>query len=258
MGLDLYAGTLTRYYANNWKSAARQWAEANGLSFSRITPDGEIIAEEEVSADEVQCAVEEWRDQILAAVTAPGKKPYAAWQEDNEKPYYTDKPDWDAFGALLLVAACYFYGEPIPETVSKGWDFEEHPLIKRLSQEPENIWSLFCDTIMWLPLPDSFLFHAPRPTGDQATIATTAALRLELERLNELAWHADENTVRDWIKSEGYPVEGVIGEDGKFSQTELPEQTEYNTESLAKYAFSIFYQSLQFAEENQVPILMDF
>ena len=73
MGLDLYAGTLTRYYANNWKSAARQWAEANGLSFSRITPDGEIIAEEEVSADEVQCAVEEWRDQILAAVTAPGK-----------------------------------------------------------------------------------------------------------------------------------------------------------------------------------------
>ena len=57
---------------------------------------------------------------------------------------------------------------------------------------------------------------------------------------------------------EGYPVEGVIGEDGTFSQTELPEQTEYNTESLAKYAFSIFYQSLQFAEENQVPILMDF
>ena len=50
MGLDLYAGTLTRYYANNWKSAARQWAEANGLSFSRITPDGEIVAEEEVSA----------------------------------------------------------------------------------------------------------------------------------------------------------------------------------------------------------------
>lgn len=75
MGLDLYAGTLTRYYANNWKSAARQWAEANGLSFSRITPDGEIVAEEEVSAGEVQCAVEEWRDQILAAVTVPGKSP---------------------------------------------------------------------------------------------------------------------------------------------------------------------------------------
>lgn len=258
MGLDLYAGTLTRYYANNWKTAARQWAEENGLSFSRVTPDGESIEDEEVSADEVQRAMENWRDRILAAVTAPGKEPYAAWPENNEKPYYTDKPDWDAFGAMLLVAACHFYGEPVPPTVSKGWDFSEHPLIKRLSQEPKKVWSLFRDTIIWLPLPDSFLFRAPRPTGDQVMIATTGALRLELERLNELAWQADEATVRGWGKSEGYPVEGIIGQGGTFSRTELPEQTEYDTQSLAKYAFSIFYQALQFAEENQVPILLDF
>ena len=33
MGLDIYAGTLTRYYAHNWKSAVQQWAEANGYAF---------------------------------------------------------------------------------------------------------------------------------------------------------------------------------------------------------------------------------
>ena len=27
--------------------------------------------------------------------------PMSDWQVDNEKPYYTDKPDWDAFGAML-------------------------------------------------------------------------------------------------------------------------------------------------------------
>lgn len=27
MGLDIYAGTLTRYYAQNWKSVTQQWAE---------------------------------------------------------------------------------------------------------------------------------------------------------------------------------------------------------------------------------------
>ena len=27
MGLELYAGTLTRYYTHNWKSAVQQWAE---------------------------------------------------------------------------------------------------------------------------------------------------------------------------------------------------------------------------------------
>ena len=30
MGLDIYAGTLTRYYSHNWKTAVQQWAEENG------------------------------------------------------------------------------------------------------------------------------------------------------------------------------------------------------------------------------------
>ena len=40
MGMDLYAGTLTRYYARNWKSTVQQWAEANGYTFNRMGPDG--------------------------------------------------------------------------------------------------------------------------------------------------------------------------------------------------------------------------
>ena len=43
-------------------------------------------------------------------IFTPGQALYTPWQEDNEKPYYTDKPDWDAFGAMLLVAACRTYG----------------------------------------------------------------------------------------------------------------------------------------------------
>jgi len=46
--------------------------------------------------------MENWRDQLLTALARPGQEPYAPWPEDNEKPYYTDKPDWDAFGAMLL------------------------------------------------------------------------------------------------------------------------------------------------------------
>ena len=100
MGLDIYAGTLTRYYSHNWKTVVQQWAEENGWGFQKITPDGEAADnEEEMSPAEVQAAVENWRDQILSAISQPGQPPYAPWPEDNEKPYYTDKPDWDAFGA---------------------------------------------------------------------------------------------------------------------------------------------------------------
>ena len=35
MGLDLYAGTFTRYYTRNWKTVVEAWAEANGVDFKR-------------------------------------------------------------------------------------------------------------------------------------------------------------------------------------------------------------------------------
>ena len=143
MGLDIYAGTLTRYYSHNWKTVVQQWAEENGWGFQKITPDGEAADnEEEMSPAEIQAAVENWRDQILSAISRPGQEPYAPWPEDNERPYYTDKPDWDAFGAMLLVAACHTYGEPVPPTVEKNWDFGEHPLISRLASDEERVWSL--------------------------------------------------------------------------------------------------------------------
>ena len=94
-----------------------------------------------MSPAEVQAAVENWRDQILSAISQPGQPPYAPWPEDNEKPYYTDKPDWDAFGAMLLVAACHTYNEPVPSTVEKDWNFGEHPLVARLASDEERVWS---------------------------------------------------------------------------------------------------------------------
>ena len=77
MGLDLYAGTLTRYYSHNWKTVVQQWAEGNGYTFNRITPDGEPAGnEEELSPAEIQAAVENWRDQILGAISQPGQNTY--------------------------------------------------------------------------------------------------------------------------------------------------------------------------------------
>ena len=260
MGLDIYAGTLTRYYAHNWKSAVQQWAEENGYTFQKITPDGAAVddEEEEMRPAEVQDIVENWRDQILAAIAAPGHEPYTPWPEDNEKPYYTDKPDWDAFGAMLLVAACRTYEEPVPPTVEKDWDFMENPVIARLSGDEERVWSLFRGATWWIPLSDSFLFQGPLPTNDTATIGTVGGLRKELEKLNQLAWQADEKTILSWTETEGYPVDGTVGPNGQYSKADIPEHTQYDTESLAKFAFSMFWQAMCFADEQQVPILLDY
>ena len=71
MGLDIYAGTLTRYYSHNWKTVVQQWSEENGYAFNRITPDGESADnEEELSPAEIQAAVgaTDWKIGRIAQV----------------------------------------------------------------------------------------------------------------------------------------------------------------------------------------------
>lgn len=256
MGLDIYAGTLTRYYAQNWKSATQQWAEANGYSYSRITPGGEGGGA--VSAAEVQKDMENWRDDILRAITPQGAAPYASWPENNEAPYYTDKPDWDAFGALLLYIACKSYGEPLPPTVEKDWDFQNHPMIQRMASDPEKHWSLFAWATWWLPIEEGFWFNGPLPTGDSAVIATTGGLKAELDKANELGWKATEEAILSWRDTEGYPVDVQIPKKGLLGRLHIKEHTQYNTESLAKFALSILWRAVKFSQENRVLILMDF
>ena len=116
-------------------------AEEHGYTFQRITPSGDEIPEDEkMSPAEIQADIENWQQQVLSAITQPGQKPYTPWTENNEKPYYTDKPDWDAFGAMLLVAACHVYGKPVPDTIENDWQFLDHPLIDQVRKRRCRLW----------------------------------------------------------------------------------------------------------------------
>ena len=53
-------------------------------------------------------------------------------------------------------------------------------------------------------------------------------------------------------------LQATLGSDGQYSKADIPEHTKYDTESLAKFAFSMFWRAMRFAEEQQVPILLDY
>ena len=258
MGLDIYAGTLTRYYSHNWKTVVQQWAEENGYTFNRITPDGEPADdEEELSPAEVQAAVENWRDQILAAISQPGQPPAPPGRKIMRNPTTPTSP-------IGMPSALCCWWPPAIHTMSRcppPWrrtgTLGEHPLVARLASDEERVWSLFRGPLggsCWKPPP----IQGPLPTDDPALIATLGGLRKELEKLNQLAWQADEDTILDWSDTEGYPVDGTVGPNGQYSKADIPEHTQYDTESLAKFAFSMFWRAMRFAEEQQVPILLDY
>ena len=256
MGLDIYAGTLTRYYSRNWKAVTQKWAEANGLGFQIMRPNEDYNVSsqnDEMSIEQIQNEMQEWSNTIANGLTSSTERNYEAWEENNEKDYFTDKPDWNAFGALLLYGACLKYNLPLPEKVKKGWDYQKDPIIIRTLNDSELNWSLFSE--WWLPFDDCFSFNYTTPNGNEISISTTGALLEQLQKINELGWGAEESVLLNWSKTEGTPAESEVI-DGTYNKIETV--NEYDVQSLAKLGFSILYQAALFSKKHRVPILMDY
>src|SRR5215217_1336278 len=110
MGLDVYVGSLTRYYVEGPADVVDRVARHQG-----VTPDGQ--APEEV----IRSAVLRWRDGLNRWLVDRLDRPLD-WDESGPAPCFTDKPGWDGYGGTLLLAAHDEHPElPAPAQVSADW-----------------------------------------------------------------------------------------------------------------------------------------
>lgn len=255
MGLDIYAGTLSRYYLRNWKTITQQFCEENGLQYSQIHSSEDMKNEQ--SIDETENTVEIWQEQLVHALKSSGVEKAKAWQEGSDiGSYYTNKPDWDAFGALLLFAAGKLLKISSPKEYKKNTNYHEVLKIMGIYNTSYGKWSLFSNVCYYVPIEDRLVFEYPLPNGRVSMLSTVDCLKYELQKINEAGWQADETTILNWVNTEGYPTEGKIGVHGLLQF--LPKRKVYSTESLAKFAFSIMWQAVSFAEKEQVIIVLDY
>ena len=99
MGLDVYVGSVTRYTLGDWLTIVQQTLTREGqtVQIVRTNPDPEdVITDPAAVAD----AVDQWQTGLLGALGGA-----APWPECADLPYWTDKPDWDGYGGLVLLAA---------------------------------------------------------------------------------------------------------------------------------------------------------
>ncbi|MDO5690709.1 MAG: hypothetical protein Q4G61_10705 [Tissierellia bacterium] len=252
MGLDIYTGTLTRYYTQNWKTATQQFAEAHGIQFQTVRFQPE--QENGQSIEEIKGIVTEWRDNIISGLKLD---PAPLWNEDYDTtPYYTNKPDWDALHALMLYAAAKFSSQEVPATIEKNFDVSRHSIVEEFLKSTEFNLTFFNENGWWLPIEDRFIFRYTLPNSQENTLATSALLLAELSSLNALEWKADSMTIISWSTTEGYPVEGVFSKEDGFK--ELASHETFETESLAKFAFSILWQAAEFSLEHGAVMLYDY
>ncbi len=265
MGLDVYVGPLSRYYSGAWETIVQQAGREQGIPVQIVRsnePPPDAITEPAV----VQEAVLAWRSSIEQQL---GDRLGARleWPEDPSIEYVTDKPDWDAYGAVLLLAAHDEFGagslpheaprqwqkEPLYGPVLQQYHGERHSVRRGLarlfgrSREEAGGSPSGGDVLLyrhlhlpelWLPADFDFTFRADDVAGAEMTMGSVPRLFAELRRLNERTYRAEPTDLEAW-RQDGPP------EDRSFDRT-------------ARFGLSIFLGLAKEAVDRRLPMKLDY
>lgn len=236
MGLDIYVGSLTRYYSGQWETVVQRYAHENGLEAKIIRPGDSHEPDED--PDEIRTVVLQWRESLSLGLGNNISAPLD-WDESPDSPYFTDKPAWDCYGSLVLWAAYSEHPDLIrPDHCVEDWSSDE-PYLRSVHPDFKTKYpSLLRDTEFWLPSDFDFTFRAEDPPGNEAGFGSSYALVEELRELNESTWNADQSTISKWRR------------DGAEHLAPL--------EQGAKFAFAIFLELAIAATNHGLVMKLDY
>lgn len=224
MGLDIYVGTLTRYYSNTWENKFQQLGRKLGQA-AIIRPDNPT----NMPPDEVRPLVTHWQRLLNESLaTTIGSDQRISWDESPDSPYFTDKSSWKCHGSLVVWAAYVDREYMRPDVLSKTWYKDE------IVRNDEEFTAITRGVELWLPMNFSYVFSTMGLNGRDVTIASATQLLMQLSTLNTRTWNASPTEIAEWEKEE----------DGTL-------------ESMAKRAFSIIFGLTSKAIEFCLPMKLD-
>ena len=235
MGLDVYVGPLTRYHGGAWETVVQQAGRAAGLQVEIVRPDAGEIA----PPDEIRAAVVAWRSQLNAALGLHLPAPLT-WDEGDDQPYFTDKPDWDGFGAAVVWAAHLEHPEfPRPARVTvEDWVTDPAYVASQAPEATTRYPALLSNVELWLPGDFAFTFRAPDVLGRPIEIGSVERLAADLEHILRVSWTPDAAALEAWRQAGPQP-------DGPF-------------EEQARFGLAVLHALATTAAAHRLPIRLDY
>ncbi len=229
MALDVYVGSLTRYYMGDWDSAGEGAARGQA-------PRSRIGRAQE--SERVRASVLAWREALVASLSATHAVTLA-WDERPSAPYFTGRPGWDGFGSLVLWAA---YAEhpslPRPASLAEEWD-DDPALVRCNAPGFRSRYShLVRNVELWLPATFDFTFEGEDIDGRRIVMGSAATLARQLLELNGATWKGKAADLAAWARRSP--------------------SHEASLELQARYAFAVLSDLAAKAVEHGLPIKLDF
>ncbi len=236
MGLDLYAGSLTRYYARDWETVVQRTGRELGVEVEIIQPQP---AEDIVNdPDQILPIIMRWRSWISEQLQSEGVEPLD-WDEHPDTPYRTDRPNWNGYGSLTVWAAREEHPRWFAQkTMGEDWAKDRSYRRSLKKGEKSRYSQLITGPEIWLPADFPGVIDATGPTGTDMRLGSLPQLRSQLDLLNQRTWRASPETILTW--HERGPIEnGTI-------------------EEAARYGYAVFDSLTRYAIEHGLPLKLDY
>jgi hypothetical protein len=230
MLIELYVGTLTRYYSEQWENSLTKQGASSPFT-------GPSNPNKVVDPVELQGIVSDWREKASEKLKEHLPEPLS-WQEGMLPPYEAASLTFTGYGGAILFAA-YTVTElqPRPTTFQKTWD--KDPAVEQLMKATQNnaIWEVLNSTL-WLPCNFNFGIGMKDPASQPVRCSSLDMLWNSLQQLNEATWKATPEKIAEWRRIE---------------------QTEDMTfERQAQFGFSVFFTMCKLAREKRLPMKLHF
>ena len=233
MALDIYVGSLTRYYAQDWETAGARVAREMGASYEVVLLPPKPAEDAVTDPAVVQEAVVGWRMSLEAGLRQHLTEGLS-WDDEAKAPYFTDRPSWEGYaGVLLLAAHAECPDVPRPESAASEWDADaayQRVTSRGFSSRFPQIY----DVQLWLPCRFSFKFKAPDVAGAEVWIGSSVALLDQLALLNG-------ETFR-------------VGGGGPFEDNDGASAFDKS----ARFGLEMFLRLARFSVEHRLPMKLDY
>jgi hypothetical protein len=236
VALDVYVGSLTRYYTRDWENVVQQQARIEGYQYTQITPDGPLDQQRRPTVDEVQPAIRAWQEALTRGLGSHLDEPLN-WDESPGAPYFTDRPGYPGYSGLLLWAS--YADKPGVDRPSQlpedGW-YSDPVFTAAIEKESKTPYRQILQPEIWLPCRFDFCFQGPSPVDQPAWIGSSIALLKQVEALNAATFRASEPELASYLKEEFEAA------------SEL--------EHAAKFTLAVFLELARKSVEHRVPMLL--
>ena len=254
MALDIYCGTLSRYYLGDWQNIFQSWAESQGLEYSVNRKEQEGLDTSELSEADKKQLILDWQEGLKHFLKSQQDLD-CAWSEADDAPYLTDRPGWSAYWLVLLWALYQEQGETPFDEVPEGFQLEQDPVfMRRSAKDYESEYPMLnSEADLFLPITEAVFLNGADPFGHPVGIASSIMLLADLELLNERTWQASEAEIASWRESFSRTIFTMADDQPVVSRAQAVDRFE----EVAKYGFAILYKMTRFAVEHQLPMRLD-